>query len=285
MVPSRRRPSHDITQLHDFPRTMTLAKDKTHKGIAEPGDLVRPYSTILESIVGSTLHGTSVADGLEDLDLMAIVVERKERLIGFDTTDTWTLRTKPDGVRSEAGDVDWVGYGLKKYLKLALAGNPSILLPLFAPNIDLKAVTRTGCDLRKLSPSIISKKVYQPFKGYLRQQYSKATGAYGAKKQTRPELIKAHGYDTKFASHAVRLGFQGHELLMTGKITLPMPVNQRKVCVDVRSGLWSFKEVCDLVLALEADLDDALLRSPLPEEPNTKLVENWMINTYLRFFN
>jgi uncharacterized protein len=101
--------------------------------MAEPGHLFRPYSIILESIVGSTLHGTSVADGLEDLDLMAIVIESKERLIGFDTTDTWTFRTKPDGVRSEAGDVDWVGYGLRKYLKLALAGNPSILLPLFAP--------------------------------------------------------------------------------------------------------------------------------------------------------
>jgi hypothetical protein len=264
---------------------MTLIRDTGRRGMAEPGHLFRPYSIILESVVGSTLHGTSIADGLEDLDLMAIVVEKTDQMIGFGVKDTWTFRTKPDGVRSEAGDVDWVGYGLRKYLKLALTGNPSILLPLFAPDIDLKVATPTGHDLRRLSSWIISKKVYQPFKGYLRQQYSKMTGAYGAKKQTRPELIKAHGYDTKFASHAVRLGFQGYELLMTGRITLPMPVNQRKVCVDVRSGLWSFKEVCDLVLALEADLDDALLRSPLPEEPNTKLVENWMINTYLRFFN
>lgn len=264
---------------------MTLIKEKTHKEAAEPGGHFRPYSIILESIVGSTLHGTAVTDGLEDLDLMAIVVEQKERLIGFDAVDTWTFRTKPNGVRSEAGDVDWVGYGLRKYLKLALACNPSILLPLFAPNINLKVVTPTGCELRELSPLIISKKAYQPFKGYLRQQYSRMTGACGAKKQTRPELIKAHGYDTKFASHAVRLGFQGYELLATGKITLPMPVNQRKVCVDIRSGLWGFKEVCDLVLALEADLDDALMKSPLPEDPNTKPVENWMVKTYLRFFN
>lgn len=266
------------------PQAMTLIKDTGRGKMAEPGHLFRPYSIILESIVGSTLHGTSVGDGLEDLDLMAVVIEPKERLIGFNTTDTWTFRTKPDGVRSEAGDVDWVGYGLRKYLKLALAGNPSILLPLFAPDIDLKVATPAGHELRKLSSSIISKKVYQPFKGYLRQQYSKMTGAYGTKKQTRPELIEAHGYDTKFGSHAVRLGFQGYELLTTGRITLPMPLSQRKVCVDVRSGLWNFKEACDLVLALEADLDDAILKSHLPEEPNTKLVENWMIATYLRLF-
>lgn len=28
--------------------------------------------TILEAIVGSTIHGTAVSDGLEDLDLMAV---------------------------------------------------------------------------------------------------------------------------------------------------------------------------------------------------------------------
>lgn len=31
--------------------------------------------TILEAIVGSTVHGTAVDDGLEDLDLMAVVLE------------------------------------------------------------------------------------------------------------------------------------------------------------------------------------------------------------------
>lgn len=38
----------------------------------------------------------------------------------------------------------------------------------------------------------------------------------------RPELIAAHGFDTKYAAHAVRLGMQGVEYLSTGRIQLPM---------------------------------------------------------------
>ena len=88
--------------------------------------------TILEVVVGSTLHGTAVLDGLEDLDIMAVVLESKEEFIGLYPEDTWTHRTKPQGVRSEAGDVDHVSYGLRKYLRLAMRGNPTILLALFA---------------------------------------------------------------------------------------------------------------------------------------------------------
>ena len=33
----------------------------------------------------------------------------------------------------------------------------------------------------------------------------------------RPELIAAHGYDTKYAGHVLRLGYQGIEFLETGR--------------------------------------------------------------------
>jgi hypothetical protein len=42
---------------------------------------------------------------------------------------------------------------------------------------------------------------------------------------TRPELVEKHGYDTKFAAHMVRLGYQGVELLETGRFTLPLPAS------------------------------------------------------------
>lgn len=106
---------------------------------------------ILEAIVGSTLHGTHVDDGLEDLDLMAVVIESQEQFMGFYQQDTWTRRTKPQGVRSEAGDVDWVAYGLRKYLHLALKGNPTILLALFAPTDKLRELTEEGRQLRELT--------------------------------------------------------------------------------------------------------------------------------------
>ncbi len=62
--------------------------------------------------------------------------------------------------------------------------------------------------------------------GYLKGQKAAMTGQPGAH-TNRPELVATHGYDTKYAMHAVRLGLQGIELLTTGRITLPVPEPHR----------------------------------------------------------
>ena len=45
--------------------------------------------TILEAVVGSTVHGTAVKDGLEDLDLMAVVLEDQKTFAGFNANVTF----------------------------------------------------------------------------------------------------------------------------------------------------------------------------------------------------
>lgn len=239
------------------------------------------YDVILECVVGSTVHGTAVNDGLEDLDLMAVVIEDQATFCGFGVTDTWTKRTKPMGVRSEAGDVDWVGYGLKKYLHLALKGNPSVLLALFVPEQHIRHQTLIGSELRWLAPSIVSKQAYGPFRGYMRQQHERLLGLRGQKNVTRPELVAAYGYDTKYAGQVIRLGLQGEELLMTGRLSLPMKDADRELCIKVRTGGFTLAEVSDLIHDAERRLDAAYAASPLPEKPDTEKVEAWMLNRYL----
>ena len=240
--------------------------------------------TILECIVGSTLHGTSVSDGLEDLDLMAIVLEDKPLMFGFEPRDTWTRRTKPKGVRSEAGDVDYVAYGLRKYLRLALSGNPTILLALFAGDVHTREITQAGRDLRALAPLIISKRAYQPFRGYMLQQKERLLGLRGQKNVTRPELVEKYGYDTKYAAHVVRLGFQGIELMETGRLMLPMADYERNSCLDIRTGKYSLDEVVAWIGELEADLETSHLCSGLRDESDTAAVEAWMLKTYSVFW-
>ena len=237
--------------------------------------------TILEAVVGSTVHGTAVKDGLEDLDLMAVVLEDMKAFAGFNATDTWTARTKPMGVRSEAGDTDWVGYGLRKYLSLALKGNPSILLALFVPAQHIREITAEGEALRALAPDIVSKAAYMPFRGYMRQQHERLLGLRGQRNVTRPELVEAYGYDTKYAAHVVRLGLQGEELLLTGRISLPMRDADRELCVRIRTGGFTLAEVSEQIIAAEQRLDAAFTASPLAERPNTAAVERWMMSAYL----
>lgn len=235
---------------------------------------------ILETVVGSTLHGTSVDDGLEDLDLMAIGIEPMDKILGFFTEDTIVKRTKPVGVRSEAGDVDYVCYGLRKYLNLALKGNPTILLALFSTGENVRLVTKEGRELQALAPYIVSKKVFDPFRGYMKQQYDRLMGLSGQKNVTRPELIEKYGFDTKYAGHIVRLGLQGIELLMTGKLRLPMQDLDRKLVVDVRTGKYSLEEIGEIVKGLEQGIILADRQSKLPEAPNWAKVEEWMLKTY-----
>ena len=234
---------------------------------------------ILETIVGSTLHGTSVDDGLEDLDLMAIGVEDPNRFLGFSVEDTIVTRTKPDGVRSEAGDVDYVCYGLKKYLRLALAGNPTLLLALFAPKDKIRILTEEGKQLQALAPHIVSKQIFNPFRGYMKQQHDRLMGLAGQKNVTRPELIEKYGFDTKYAGHTVRLGYQGIELLKTGRLELPTP--KRDIIVDVRTGKYTLDQISMMINILEGSLVNAFETSKLPEHPDFEKVEAWMIDQYI----
>ena len=70
---------------------------------------------------------------------------------------------------------------------------------------------------------------------------------------TRTELIKRHGYDTKFAMHAVRLGFQGVEYLKTGRLTLPMDEG-REYCMTVRLGQVRLSDVIRTIERLEREI-------------------------------
>lgn len=237
--------------------------------------------TILTAVVGSTLHGTHVDDGLEDLDLMSIVIEDAANFCGFVAKDVWVERTKPQGVRSEAGDTDHTIYGLRKYLALALKGNPTILLALFANGEHIKHITNEGAQFRALAPSIISQRCYAPFFGYMRQQHERLLGLRGQRNVTRPELVTKYGYDTKYAGHIVRLGFQGRELLRTGKLTLPMPESERQLVRDVRTGRYKLAEVSQLIIEAEEGLDRAFAESELRSKPDTEGVEGWMVQTYL----
>src|SRR3990167_4638952 len=97
---------------------------------------------ILRTEVGSTLHG--ISDGWsDDIDQMGIAIENSNCITGLQTFEQYIYRSAEDNQlpqgkyktspRSQAGDLDLCIYGLKKWMRLATQGNPSILLPLFAP--------------------------------------------------------------------------------------------------------------------------------------------------------
>jgi predicted nucleotidyltransferase len=239
---------------------------------------------ILKIIAGSKLHGTNI-EGVSDTDYLGIFLENPKDILGFSQKDVIVSRDKPVGVKSSTEDEEQTLYGLRKFLSLALKGNPTILTLLFAPRNMLTEVTKEGFELQSLTSLIVSKKVIGPFQGYMRQQYERLIGERGQKNIVRPELVAKYGYDTKYASHVVRLGLQGEELLLTGRLELPMPIGTRGYVIDIRNGKFSFEAVCKLIEDIELRLKEAYNKSSLREEPSYSEVEDFMIKTYLNYWN
>ena len=107
-------------------------------------------------------------------------------------------------------------------------------------------------------------------------------GSRGQKGVNRPELVEAHGYDTKYAMHAVRLGYQGVELLETGRVTLPMPEPDRSRVMAVRTGERSYEEAVAEVDEVERRLAAALERTTLPDRPDRAAVDAYLVDAYRR---
>ena len=256
----------------------------------ESAELVE-QSTILRATVGSTVHGLHHG-GQDDRDEMAVFVEPPEYLVGLSRAPTirgglygfehFVERTQPEGVRSGPGDLDLVAYSLRKYVRLALRGHPTILLLLFVPDKDLLVKTELGEELRALRPALLSRRAGRGYLGYLRGQKERLLGTRGQKRVNRPELVEAHGYDTKYAMHAARLGHQGLELLETGWLTLPLPEPARSRVMAIRRGERSFEEAIAEIEDVERKLADELERTSLPPEPDRERVDAFLVDAYRR---
>lgn len=110
------------------------------------------------------------------------------------------------------------------------------------------------------------------------------TGAPGAH-TNRPELVAVHGYDTKFAMRALRLGFQGIELLTDGRITLPVPEPERSLLRSVRRGEQDMSSVVAQIDEAEAQLTSLAESSGVPDQPDRRWVNDWLHQAHLRYWS
>ena len=259
--------------------------------MAEERDWLHPHmrfrevaepNTILRVQVGSGVHGTAVS-GQDDRDEMGVCLEPAQYVTGLDRFEQYEYHTAWErgglSERSGAGDLDVVIYSARKWLRLALQGNPTVLLPLFVPEAEIVAVSPLGYDLRANVARIVSKRCGARFLGYMRAQRDGMLGLR-SRDVNRPELVARYGYDTKYAMHMLRLTIQGIELLSTGAITLPIAEPQLSMLRKVRTGGYNRREVLDLAASLEADLEQLLETTALPAEPDHEWANQWLYHAY-----
>ena len=255
--------------------------------------------TILKILAGSHIHGLQAETS--DQDFEAIVIEPLSEAVGLGQPWEETERIgQKDAHGHKIADTKW--FSLRKWCRMAAKGNPNFLLMLFAPSTHLIRHDARGSDLRDMKEAFLSKQAIKPHLGYMQGQRSRMVnhqrafaeanlssnevavkfGAGHGRGLPRFELIEKYGYDTKFAMHLLRLGYQGLELAKLGKITLPIVEEDRQLLLKVRRGEFDLPWVLKWADDLEAAMKAAFDASTLPEHPDYATIESWMQLTYIR---
>jgi len=135
--------------------------------IAEAGMILRVQ-------VGSGVHGTSIT-GQDDRDEMGLCLEPAQFVTGlarvpngirgqgppvrFEQYERHTAWDKSGGLanRSGAGDLDVIIYSARKWARLALGGNPTVLLVLFVPDEEVVFRDEAGAELVRNAHRFVSR--------------------------------------------------------------------------------------------------------------------------------
>ncbi len=269
----------------DDPRS--LPAGYAHPHASEQARVIAEQGLILRAQVGSGVHGTAIG-GQDDRDEMGICLEPPQYVTGtarvpagvapeagtvvFEQYQRHTVWDRPGGLanRSGAGDLDVVVYSARKWARLALGGNPTVLLLLFVPAEEIVFRASAAEEVLANAHRFVSRSAADRFLGYLRSQRAGMTGETAAR-TNRPELVAEHGYDTKYAMHALRLGVQGVEFLSTGRISLPVPEPDRSFLRAVRRGEVPLPQAIAAVEAAEARLLDLTAARDRPRTARPRL--------------
>jgi len=216
------------------------------------------YTPILKVTTGSRAYGFARPDS--DWDTRGIAMPSREVFFGLQSFEM-----------HEQKDPDETIYSLNKFVNLALTGNPNILELLFIDEPLIQLDTHQSRELKANRALFITKKLFITYVGYAKAQLHKikADGNCAPEmKSRRSDDILKNGYDTKAATHLVRLMFQARELALDGNINFPMKGNELSACKGIREGKWKFEEVKETFEGALADLRKIEETSSLPEKPD-----------------
>jgi predicted nucleotidyltransferase len=101
----------------------------------------------------------------------------------------------------------------------------------------------------------------------------------------RFELEKKVGYDSKNASHLIRLGRSGLELLESGKMKVYR--DDAEELLAIRRGQYSYEEIVQMSQELEAKSDEIYRsqKSPLPKTADMEKINQFSSDLLVKYFN
>jgi predicted nucleotidyltransferase len=233
--------------------------------------------TIFICYAGSLVHGTKDPTNTHsDVDVKGAYVDSLPNYLGLSADAIGTHRGKLDHLKIESEM-----HEIRKFARLAAAGNPTVLETLFTPKEHVISMYPEWEYLihenRRL---FLSRMIYKTFRGYARDQFDKmelgrTDRDMGAK---RKELVEKFGYDTKNAMHIIRLTREGMELAKTGEMNVSR--TDADELINIRRGCYSLEQVkkyaSELITEFAAVEKDRRYANVLPETADTHAISKFV---------
>lgn len=253
---------------------MSLTKRLADRGLIQPPRWL-PDNVQYEAVAGSQAYGMS--GDTADWDCYGFCIPPKElvfphlagRVPLFDwpsDAEMWTEYQRHH-IRDESEDrgrgrnYDLTIYSLVRYLALCAEGNPNLIDTLFVRHTAVLTCTQVAQKVRDARHLFLHRGCFAKFRGYATNQIHKMLIKAPQPESRRAALVEEHGYDVKFASHAVRLLLEAEQLLLTGDLDLQ---RDRETLKEIRRGEWSLQQVREYFATKERQLEELLPRSSLP---------------------
>jgi hypothetical protein len=229
-----------------------------------------------EVISGSRAYG--FANENSDLDYRGIFFPNLDSIYGLETFKD----------PQESKDPDRVLYSFKKFMTLAIANNPNVLELLWIDDPRLLVTNHAYVYfIKNIRKSFLSKRIFKTYLGYATAQMHKIKNDGNCSPEMnsrRMEDIKKNGYDTKAASHVFRLLYQGIELALYKNINVPLPDHEAELCREIRQGKMRFNDFISNVESLTRTFRHYESLTDLPDEPDTEVINDLMIEINKTFY-
>lgn len=215
--------------------------------------LVRDH-TVYQCVMGSRAFGLATA--ASDTDRRGVYLAPTPLFWRFEKPPTHV-----EGPRDE--EFSWE---LERFCELALRANPNILECLHSPLVE--RLTPVGEELLSLREAFLSRRAHTSFSRYAASQHGKLLAD-----------VRLHGAPRwKHAMHLLRLLLSCRDLLRTGHLTIDAGPHRTRL-LAVRRGELTWAEVDTWMSRLTSETEAALTTTPLPEEPDHRRVEDFLLRT------
>lgn len=234
-------------------RELAIRRKEVEDRLALTDEDLRPW-ICYRCQVGSRAFGLASDDSDDDIRGIYLPPARRH----------WSLFRLPEQLAFNAPDRDEVYWELEKFLKLALKANPNVLETLWTPRV-LHA-DEVALRLRAMRDVFLTRYLYKTYSGYVLSQFRRMANTHA----------KTGNYKAKHAMHLIRLLYSGTEALRAGVIRIDVGEHRAEL-LAIKAGALAFEQARDRALALDRQFQEAYRQTALPEQPDYRQVDEFLV--------